>query len=96
MNISEFTKQTVSEKRREEFVKSHEESVREMSSMSGLRLLDADPSPTGGMLYRATRGLGERTEYIVWNCHHGDCLTNGHYTDDVWESIAEYDKRRGF
>ena len=93
---NKFIYQSVHEKTREEYVKGFEEEVQEMSRMSGLELLDADPSPTGGMLYRATRGLGEHTEYIVWNCHHGDCLTNGHYTNDVWESIAEYDKRRGF
>lgn len=90
-----FTAQSVQEKTRQAFVQEHEERVREMSRMSNLTLTDADPAPTGGMLYLAHRGGIESLEYIVWNCHHGDALTNGYYTNDVWDAYREYEERQG-
>lgn len=95
MNIKEFTNQTVRQQERAAFVQGHEEKVREMSKMPNLTLTDADPAPTGGMLYLAHRGHIDNLEYIVWNCHHGDALTNGYYTNDVWDAYREYEERQG-
>ena len=92
---NKFIYQSVHEKTREEYVNGFEEQVREMSRMNNLTLTDADPSPTGGMLFLAHRGSIESLEYIVWNCHHGDALTNGYYTNDVWDAYREYEERQG-